>query len=617
MLTEALVAVRHGGQTPVATPTCTPCPSSSSSQPSSGTLLAQSVSTQETPGSGLHACAKPCETERSATPTVTERVSRSRYLSERGNSIRQQRGILQEGFLLYSQDKYHETDRPDGIINLGTSENKLCYDLLHDRLTRPDMLQLDPPLLQYSDWRGHQFLREEVAKFLTDYCCSPKPLKAENVVVMNGCASLFSCIAAVVCDPKDAMLVATPFYGAITEHLGLYTDVKLYHVHLDSEASSEDGRLFHLTVDKLEEGLRRARHEGFTVRGLVLMNPHNPLADIYTPKEMVGFLEFAKRNELHAIVDEVYMLSVFDDSVTFSSVLSLESVPDPQRTHVMWGLGKDFAMAGIRVGTLYTENRDLVEAAAKLGAFHGLPGTTQKQVAQLLQDRDWIDKQYLPGNRSRLKAAHRYLTGELQGLDIPYVDSPAAMFVWADLRKYLAEPTFEDELCLWRHFLKHKVVLSCGQAFSCSTPGWFRIVFSDQDHRLRLGMKRIKAALEEYKDPITITDCLSIRDGGHKVRTSGRDPDSAAIVRPSSPQGRSSDLPEEKDNTVHAGLDADELVVDCQTSKPAEGLDSLIGTLRHQIRSSSWLEKNTPELSAGEDPEILDVFKALLERARK
>lgn len=44
-------------------------------------------------------------------------------------------------------------------------------------------------------------------------------------------------------------------------------------------------------------------------------------------------------------------------------------------------------MAGIRVGTLYTENRDLVEAAAKLGAFHGLPGTTQKQVAQLLQDR--------------------------------------------------------------------------------------------------------------------------------------------------------------------------------------------------------------------------------------
>lgn len=27
------------------------------------------------------------------------------------------------------------------------------------------------------------------------------------------------------------------------------------------QASGEDGRLFHLTIDKLEEGLRRAEHE--------------------------------------------------------------------------------------------------------------------------------------------------------------------------------------------------------------------------------------------------------------------------------------------------------------------------------------------------------------------
>lgn len=30
------------------------------------------------------------------------------------------------------------------------------------------------------------------------------------------------------------------------------------------------------------------------------------------------------RNELHTIVDEVYMLSVFDESVAFHSVLSID-----------------------------------------------------------------------------------------------------------------------------------------------------------------------------------------------------------------------------------------------------------------------------------------------------
>lgn len=30
------------------------------------------------------------------------------------------------------------------------------------------------------------------------------------------------------------------------------------------------------------------------------------------------------RNELHAIIDELYMLTVFDESVTFHSVLSVD-----------------------------------------------------------------------------------------------------------------------------------------------------------------------------------------------------------------------------------------------------------------------------------------------------
>ena len=53
--------------------------------------------------------------------------------------------------------------------------------------------------------------------------------------------------------------------------------------------------------------------------------------------------------------------------------------------------------------------------------------------------------------------------------------------------QYLRESSFEEELYMWRSFLRHKLVLSCGQAFSCSTPGWFRIVFADQHNHLQLG----------------------------------------------------------------------------------------------------------------------------------
>uniref|UniRef100_A0A8C1H530 Aminotransferase class I/classII large domain-containing protein n=1 Tax=Cyprinus carpio carpio TaxID=630221 RepID=A0A8C1H530_CYPCA len=342
---------------------------------------------------------------------------------------------------------------------------------------RPDMLQIEPAFLQYPDWKGHSFLREEVAKFLSHYCRSPKPLKPKNVSVF------------LLIQHQYAILIPSPFYGVITEDVGLYSSVKLHHVPLYSQVpTGSDVRPFQLTVEKLENSLKEAKKEGLNIKALILLNPHNPLGEVYSSEEMISFLEFAKMHKLHVIVDEIYMLSVFNETDTFHSVLSLDGLPDPQRTHIMWGVSKDFAMAGMRVGMVYSENRDLVQALDQLGCFHGVPGPTQYQMAQLLRDRDWLNSEFLPENRRRLREAHSFMTEELKKLDIPFLHRSAGFFIWADLSKYLSEKTFAEELSLWRCFLKHKVLLSCGQAFSCVSPGWFRIIFTDQLHKLKLGL---------------------------------------------------------------------------------------------------------------------------------
>lgn len=48
---------------------------------------------------------------------------------------------------------------------------------------------------------------------------------------------------------------------------------------------------------------------------------------------------------------------------------------------------------------------------------------------------EWINEEFLPENRRRLKAACSYLTGELLSMGIPFLDRPATLYVWADLRK--------------------------------------------------------------------------------------------------------------------------------------------------------------------------------------
>uniref|UniRef100_G1SSW1 Exostosin glycosyltransferase 2 n=1 Tax=Oryctolagus cuniculus TaxID=9986 RepID=G1SSW1_RABIT len=388
------------------------------------------------------------------------------------------------------------TSHLQGIINLGVSENKLCFDLLQSRLTQSDMLRVEPALLQYPDWRGHLFLREEVAKFLSLYCKSRTALRPENVVVLNGCASVFSALATVLCEAGEVFLIPTPYYGAITQHVYLNSHVRLAYVHLDSEVTGPDARPFQLTVEKLEVALQGVISEGVTVKGLILINPQNPLGDIYSPGELQEYLEFAKRHELHVVMDEVYMLSVFDEALEYRSVLSLERLPDPQRTHVMWSTSKDFGMSGLRFGVLYTENQDVATAVASLCRYYGLSGIAQHQMAQLLRDHDWISQVYLPENHARLKAAHTYVSEELRALGIPFLSRGAGLFIWVNLRKYLPQATFKEEELLWRRFLDGKVLLSSGKAFQCKEPGWFRIVFTDKAHRLRLGMQRFRQVLE-------------------------------------------------------------------------------------------------------------------------
>ncbi|CAH2325746.1 1-aminocyclopropane-1-carboxylate synthase 1 [Pelobates cultripes] len=497
----------------------------------------------------------------------------SPYLSTRGNILSGFRGSSEEGYRAYHEDKYDEDKNPNGIINFGTSENKLCFDLMSKRLTQSDMNVIEPPLLQYPDWKGHNFLREEVARFLTYYCKAPAPLSSENVVVLNGCGSLFSSLAAVLCDNGDSILIATPFYGGITQSIFLYSGVKLVYVHLESKVSGPRTRPFQLTVQKLETTLQAAKDQGTNVKALILINPHNPLGDVYSASEMMEFLEFAKRHSLHVIVDEIYMLSVFEESTTFQSVLSMEKLPDPQRTHVMWGISKDFAVSGIRFGTLYSQNQDVCNGVASLCYFHGVCGPVQFKMAQLLRDRDWINQVYLRVNHARLRAAQAYVAEELRALGVPFLNRSAGFFIWIDFRKYLRAPTFEEEVALWRHFLDNKVLLSCGKAFECGEPGWFRVIFSDKTHRLQLGMQRIRKVLE------------------------GREREMQVEAQ------RNKEVEEGKADST------DEVIYVSSHREPANSnLGDLIVQLQHQMRSSDWLQRNTAENFAQQNPEVYQVY---------
>ncbi|XP_069067742.1 1-aminocyclopropane-1-carboxylate synthase-like protein 1 [Pleurodeles waltl] len=416
-------------------------------------------------------------------------------LSARGTRVSGSRGILDQGFSMYLQDAYHRENNPQGILNVGTSENKLCFDLLQEKLSSSGMNYLEPSLFQYCEVNGIKRFREEIANFLTEYGKALKPLSPDNIVIMNGCSSIFSALATVLCDPGDGYLIPTPYYGSVNTQTELYGRIQPVHVPLFSETCNKDEHSFELTVNKLEMAMQRAKEQGIRVRALILINPHNPLGDTYPAQLLKECLYFGHRHELHVIVDEIYMFSVYDDS-SFTSVLSIEDLPDPQRTHFMWGFSKDFAMAGVRVGVLHTQNQQVCRAVTKLASFHQCAAPIQYVLSQMLSDRDWLDNVFFPTNKRRLREAQNILVNGLNEIGIPVHRSSGGLFVWADFRKFLKTQTFESELELWWALIEEKLYISPGQAFYSYEPGWFRLVFSDSMDNIKLCIERLQKVLQ-------------------------------------------------------------------------------------------------------------------------
>ena len=176
---------------------------------------------------------------------------------------------------------------------------------------------------------------EEVAQFLTYYCLALVQLDAESVVVLRGCCTVFSVLPTVLCDPGEAFLTLPSFHAGFPSISHLYAKVELINVHRDSEITEVNTHLFQLTVAQLVKALLEARLKGEKGKGPVLINPQNPLGGIYSRDSLKEYLESVKRYTLPVIIDEIYIETVFDESVTFHSVLTAGSSFDPNRTHII------------------------------------------------------------------------------------------------------------------------------------------------------------------------------------------------------------------------------------------------------------------------------------------
>lgn len=161
--------------------------------------------------------------------------------------------------------------------------------------------------------------------------------------------------------------------------------------------------------------------------------------------------------------------------------MALDQIPDPFKTHFLWGFSKDFGMASFRYGVIHTLNEDLMTIMNGMSLYTSVEGHIQQIGAKMLSDKDWLENSYFPTNDSRLRQAFQDCSDFFKQLGCKVHPSKAGLFAWIDFSpffkgKEISSKT-EKEMFI-KLFTEYKIYIPNGGEFECLDPGWFRIIFA-------------------------------------------------------------------------------------------------------------------------------------------
>lgn len=400
-------------------------------------------------------------------------------------------------------DLYHPTANPTGFATLGVSENTLMAKELSEHLHKH--FKLPNHAFTYGDgMTGSKRLKAALATFLNRQLRPVLPLQPAHFTVTNGCSSAVEHLAWAIANPGDAFLLGRPYYNTFIPDLVLRTGSKVIAVEFGNTDPLGSEAVHHY-----EEAVKQAIEKGQRVAGVIISNPHNPLGRCYSRASLLGLMSLCSKFDMHFISDEVYALSVWENRVDrypmpvhFESCLSLDTVDiAPDRIHAIWGLSKDFGANGLRIGAIISQsNPSLHKALVSVALYSSSSSASDHIAANILEDEEWTTS-FIEKNQERLADRYRLVVQWANRHSIPYVrGTNAAFFLWADLgsvwKRYNPGAVDEDvDDFLIKLFLDHKVYVSSGRDFGSEQPGWFRIVFSQDEVQLRTGLERVATAL--------------------------------------------------------------------------------------------------------------------------
>jgi aspartate/methionine/tyrosine aminotransferase len=161
----------------------------------------------------------------------------------------------------------------------------------------------------YTQSAGIPFVRQAVADFIKKR--DGISTSRDAIILTDGASKgVQSAILALLKSPDDGYMIPIPQYPLYSATITLYGGKQIgYYI--------DEAGHWQLNESVLSESILQARSNGIRPVAIAVINPGNPTGAVLSYENIRMIIEFAKKNELSILADEVYQENIYDPRVRF------------------------------------------------------------------------------------------------------------------------------------------------------------------------------------------------------------------------------------------------------------------------------------------------------------
>lgn len=334
---------------------------------------------------------------------------------------------------------------------------------------------------RYTAASGIIELKEAICeKFKTDNNLEYKP---ENIIISNGAKhSIYNALCAIL-NPGDEVITPIPYWVSYPEMIKLADGVPVY-------VETKEEKNFKYKIDDLNRVLTEK------TKAIILNSPSNPTGAVYSENELKEIAEFAIKNKLFVISDEIYEKLIYDN-VKHISIASLgKDIKD--LTIVINGMSKAYAMTGWRIG--YTAaHKDIIKVMNNIQAHTTSNPNSIAQYASVEGLKG--NQEIIESMRNHFNERRNYMVDRINSINgLSCIKPLGAFYVMANISKFKGKQiqgiTIKNSIEFANLLLeKGNIAVVPGAAFGADD--YVRLSYATSMENIKEGLNRIEKVLAD------------------------------------------------------------------------------------------------------------------------